>query len=175
MLLPLFYKGAGPGTHWHVNDARLTGFTSAASSVQNRNAVIRHIVAYSHPSPLISLTSSFAVAREYAISGPAGLATKSSPGYVYEVDLTVISKPQVLDPVLAIAKGGLSHMHTGHQSLILAIAQALAVLPSLHAGSKLLPPSVPQELRALVYALRDAEVLAAVVPSACLTNRHNVY
>jgi hypothetical protein len=174
--LPTLYKGAGPGTHWHSNDARLSGFTSAASSVANRNAVVRHIVAYSHPSPLVSLTSSFAVAREYALSGPAGLATKGAPGFVYEIDLSVVSESSLLDPLFMVVKGGaLSHMHSGAQSLILAVAQNLPFAPCHHAGGKSLPPAVPQELRALVYALRDAEVLAPVVPSACVVNRHNVH
>lgn len=175
--LPTLYKGAGPGTHWHLNDARLSGFTSAANSVANRNAVVRHIVAYSHPSPLVSLSSSFAVAREYALSGPAGLATKAAPGFVYEIDLSVVPRASaaVLDPLLMVVRSALSHMHSGAQSLILAVAQNLPFAPCHHSGGKSLPPTVPQELRALVYALRDAEVLAPVVPSACVVNRHNVY
>ena len=174
-VLPLLYKGAGPGTHWHLNDARLSGFTSAANGVANRNAVVRHIVAYSHPSPLVSLTSSFAVAREYAISGPAGWATKAAPGFIYEIDLSMLSGSKVFDPILMVVKKALSHMHSGAQDLILAVAQNLPFVPCHHAGGKALPPTVPQELRALVYALRDAEVLAPVVPSACVVNRHNVH
>lgn len=159
-----------------MNDARVSGFTAAAMGV-NRNAVVRHIVAYSHPSPLVSLSSSFAVAREYAISGPAGLATPATPGYVYEIDLSLVTPNlRVLDPIRQIARAGLSHMHSGNQSLILAVAQNLAFAPSHHSGGKVLPPTVPQELRALVYALRDAEVLAPAVPSACISvTRHNVY
>lgn len=174
--LPLLYKGAGPGTHWHVNDARASGFTSAGTSATNRNAVVRHIVAYSHPSPLVSLTSSFAVAREYAISGPAGVATKAAPGYVYEIDLSGASGIKVFDPLHMVVKAALSHLHSGAQDLILAVAQNLPFVPCHHSGGKALPPTVPQELRALVYALRDAEVLVPVVPSAYVgVKRHDVH
>ncbi len=163
--LPLFYKGAGPGTHWHLNDARLSGFTAAATSIANRNTVIRHIAAYSHPSPLISVSSSFAVARQYALTGPAGIASGAAPGYVYEIDLTV-AKQKVIDPLFVIVKSSLSHIHTGDQGLIVALSQALALVPCLHPGGRMLTPSVPPELRALVSALRDGEVLAPVIPSA---------
>jgi hypothetical protein len=172
--LPLFYKGAGPGTHWHVHDARMSGFTAAASALPNRNSTIRHITAYSHPSPLISLSASFAVARQYALTGPAGVASPAAPGYVYEVDFTV-AKQRILDPLLEIVRPSLSHLHSGDQGLILALAQGLAVAPCVHAGGSLLAPSIPPELRALVYALRDGEVLAHVIPSACITNRHAVH
>jgi hypothetical protein len=58
--MPLFYRGAGPGTYWHVNDARLTGFTAQAPGMaRGVNPLRLHIARGAVSSPYISLTRSY--------------------------------------------------------------------------------------------------------------------
>ena len=122
--LPVLFKGAGPGTFWHINDARLTGFTCAANRPPTKNAVVGHIAAYSHPSPFLSFSTSFAVARQYALMGPSGEATHANPGYVYEIDPSAVAASlTVYDPIEEIVKGGLIQGHNGDQNLIVGVAR----------------------------------------------------
>jgi hypothetical protein len=116
---PALFKGAAPGTYWHLNDARLSGFMAAATRPHTTNAVLGHITHYSHPSPYLSLSFSFAVARSYALVGPAGPASATNPGYVYEIDLSIVPGcPRPLDTLLEIAKAGHAHEHNGGQDLM---------------------------------------------------------
>ena len=65
-----FYKGAGIGTHWHTHDARRVGFTARSPSTQpGPETLIEHIAIGTANSPYISLTRSYAVAWDYAMSG----------------------------------------------------------------------------------------------------------
>ena len=186
----IFYKGAGPGTHWWTNDARITGF-SASPGVANTNSMVRHITAYSHPSPMLSFSASFAVARSYALSGPAGRALASSPGYVYEIDITQggLSPALLKDPVREILNSNpdvgtvalLPTHHDGGQNLLHAIASpsrfgATLGTPPIRRGPNPRPPVVSDRLQAVIFALRDAEVLvSANVASACVVTRYNVH
>lgn len=184
-----FYKGAGPGTHWWMNDPRAaptgsgSGFTCAAWPM-TIDAIVRHITAYSHPSPFLSFSQSFAVAREYALVGPAGKASASAPGYVYEVELDLDDPAFVhYHPVKEI--GGqshqLRHLHDGGSDLILAIAapsqfrSVLMSVPPRVSHTNQYPPVITQELRALIFSLRDAELLTHAVSAVCIRNRHSVY
>jgi hypothetical protein len=181
MNVPTLYKGAGPGTHWHTNDARLSGFTAAAHRTRTANAVRTHIVAYSHPSPYISFTTSYAVARQYALTGPSGIASQHLPGYVYEVDLSACgANVQVFNPLADLSKSGLGHQHNGDQDLIIGVAEphrhaGLLIANVPHAGGRMLPPSISQSLWALVNAVRDAEVLLDSVPAGCVVVQHPVW
>ncbi len=180
MQLSTLFKGAGPGTHWHANDARTLGFTSAAHRPHTKNAVISHITAYSFPSPYVSLTTSFAVARQYALSGPGGIASRKTPGYVYEVDLSACTAmPTIFNPVAEVSKANLAHAHDGGQSLILGVASRthsrILNVKVLHSGGLRTLPNISADMRALVNALRDAEVLVNTVPSTCVVMRHNVF
>jgi hypothetical protein len=50
--MPIFYRGAGVGTHWHINDARLTGFTPQAPGiVLSIDRLMQHIVSGTVSSP----------------------------------------------------------------------------------------------------------------------------
>jgi urease beta subunit len=177
---PALFKGAAPGTHWHANDARLSGFMAAANRPHTTNAVLGHITHYSHPSPYISLSFSFAVARGYALDGPTGTATATNPGYVYEVDLSAsVGGPPPLDTLLEIAKAGHVHKHNGDQRLLLGIADPASGPALLTAvplpGGRTATPTVSQALQALVLAARDAEVLLSSVSAGCVVQRHSVY
>lgn len=117
--IPTLFKGAAPGTHWHQTDARICGFTAAANRPHTTNAVLGHVTNYSHPSPYLSLSFSFAVARQYALRGPLGLATAATPGFVYEVDLsTIADPPRAFDTLVEIAKVGNANEHNGDQGLL---------------------------------------------------------
>ena len=189
------YKGAGPGTHWWTTDAQTAGGFVVGHAPRNVNAIIRHIVNYSWPSPYTSFSASFAAASAYALTGPRGKATASEPGWVYEIDVALAIElgTRFLDPAREIlqenpyvgAPGTIPTFHNGGQDLILGIAD-----PVLHRKVLLTPPRQPgprgqvrpsgppivhNELRAVIFALRDAEVLATTdVPAACITARYPV-
>ena len=87
------YKGAGPGTHWWVTDAQTAGGFVVGHAPPNVNAIIRHIVNYSWPSPYSSFSASFAAAAAYALVGPRGKAAPAEPGWVYEIGRPPASGP----------------------------------------------------------------------------------
>lgn len=181
------YKGAGPGTHWWTTDARTAGgFFCPPGRPPSASAVASHITVGSHPSPYLSFTTSFAIALEYALSGPGGAATSTTPGYVYVLD-TTLSPLTLVDPVHEIAMGHQvagrwSTEHDGGPDLVLGIAapglhpSALTGAPRRRGGSLSRPPSVTTELNALIFSLRDAEVLiSGTVPPSCLVGRDPVW
>lgn len=178
---PILYKGAGPGTHWHSHDPRSAfgGFT-AGLLPSTPNAVIRHITNYSFPSAYLSFSTSFAIARGYALDGPAGIATASSPGYVYEIDLSALmSPPSLVDPVHTLSSpvGAFAHNHNGSDKLVAEIAGKATTFSQAHqCGGSMLSPAVNSSLRALIFAIRDAEVfIGSNVLSGAIINRHNVF
>lgn len=174
------YKGAALGTHWHSNDARHSGFLASAMP-QTGNGVVRHITNYSHPSPYLSFSSSFAIARGYALVGPGGVATQAAPGYVYEIDLQAAAVHfSILNPVSevsSLSNGHLAHHHEGVASLILDVAQGVSPPSSApRCGGKMHVPGISGELQALIFAIRDAEVLVSGnVPPTVIVRRHDVY
>ena len=189
------YKGAGPGTHWWVTDAQTAGGFVVGHAPRNVNGIIRHIVNYSWPSPYSSFSASFAAAAAYAVAGPRGKAPPAEPGWVYEIDVAVAIElgARFVDPAREVlihnpeigAPGTIATFHDGGQDLILGIAD-----PALHRKVLLTPPRQPgpaghthgpgppivhNELRAVIFALRDAEILATTdVPAACITARYPV-
>jgi hypothetical protein len=182
----MLYKGAGPGTHWWTNDPRTCGgFFCPPGHPASPTAVTSHITVASHPSPYLSFTTSYAVAVEYALVGPSGSATVANPGYVYVVDPSV-APLTIVDPVLEIATGQQtasrwSTEHDGGPDLVLGIAArgihgAALIHPPRRRGTSLpRPPSVSNELNALIFSLRDAEILiAGPVPPACVIGRDPV-
>lgn len=188
--MSVFYKGAGPGTHWWRNNAQLSGFTVAATA-QSVHAIIRHITSYSHPSPYLSFTASYDVACDYALNGPGGAATPANPGYVYEIDVTLApgQNLRLIDPAREIISSGpqvgtvprIPTHHDGSQNLILGIASRSAYPGLLNMSPRRpgtpapRPPVIDRELEAVVFSLRDAEVIiAGNVPAACITARYPV-
>jgi hypothetical protein len=139
---------------------------------------VRHIAMASHPSPWVSFTASYAIAADYAAPG----ASARNPGFIYEIDTsraTRASPLKMLDPIALIAGLGQHHAHNGGQDLILGVAA-----PHIHAGVlralplQLVRPPIglqyTAEFQALVFALRDAEFLAQIVPSVCIVARHPI-
>jgi hypothetical protein len=189
------YKGAGPGTHWWANDAQTAGGFVVGHAPRNVSAIIRHVVSYSWPSPYSSFSASFAAAAAYALSGPRGKATAEQPGWVYEIDVALAQQLGVhfLDPAREIlaqnpaigSPGVIPTLHNGGQDLVLGVAdpvlhRRVLVTPPRQPGPARHvrgagPPIVHDELRAVIFALRDAEILATnPVPEACITARYPV-
>jgi hypothetical protein len=178
--MPILYKGASPDTHWHRTDPRHTGFIVSGGQPHSPSLVTQHISYASHPSPYLSFTLSYAVAREYGRIG----ATRRKPGFVYAVDTALDPTLRVLDPVLTLAQAySPIHEHDGCPKLVPAIASkgtghAARVLTAPPARLSTLPrpPSWRNELQAVIYSLRDAEILVhGAVPSTCITQRFTVW
>jgi hypothetical protein len=156
--MAFLYRGAGPGSYWHVHDPFHLGFTPyAAGQTPSTGRLIQHIARASVTSPYISFTRSYGIARAYAVVGPGGYATTSIPGYVYEVDISDDKACRVVDP---------ASMQTHLQKYCL-----------FPPGSQGTPrtPHLSEELEGLVRALRDSEVLVqGNVPASLLRNRYEV-
>jgi hypothetical protein len=111
--MAIFYKGAGPGPYWNINDASIMGFhPHQATLPTTRDLMMRHIAKGSTHSPYISLSSSFAIARDYAmLRGKSPVrATTRKPGYVYEIVLPDPPDPLpgglvLLDPITMLGGG----------------------------------------------------------------------
>lgn len=179
------YKGAGPGTHWCQQDARFAGFRAANPRAPSLGDLVQHIAhGVSHASAYISFSTSYDVAWTYACSGPGGEATRTNPGFIYVVDTEKASVGNTfIYPAqeLGLHPGDLCH--DGSANLALGV-----LLPFLH--SQFLrapplrrgnppahqPPSFKQELKALLFALRDSEVLAHnQVDKACIVDREVIH
>ena len=177
MALPTLYKGAGPGTYWHTHDASDKmgqGFLPPRSQAAGINVILDHIALGSNQSSCTSFSTSYAVALSYAMSGPGGVASSTNPGYVYVVDLNQLpagQKVTFLDPVFEIAQhatGGLAHRHNGEQGLLVEIVESLPLTKPRKRHGGTTNATVSQELNALAWAIRDAEVLlhGQLIPAA---------
>jgi hypothetical protein len=111
----------------------------------------------------------------YAQRGISALSTRT-PGIIFQIDTdadTSTTKP---------GAGALSHLHDGGQDLILGIADPVShggvlTTPPARPGSlSAVPhgPSVTPDLFALIFAIRDAEVLFTFVPPGCVVRRFQV-
>src|SRR5437899_2537215 len=124
--MPLFYRGAGPGTYWQIHDAQQLGFVPQSPGMTpSINQLMQHVVRGTTNSCYISLTRSYDVATSYALAGPGGLATISNPGYAYEIEINPPQRSvQLLDPVKEVAAhipGPLqsNYQHDGSQFFLL--------------------------------------------------------
>jgi len=190
--MAVFYRGAGVGTHWHinVNHPKMTGFIpwnpNGVSASADR--IMQHVANGITASPYLSLTRSFAVAWGYAIFGPKGIATATNPGYVYEIELNAhdIGRGtglELVDPLQELAATlpqplvTPSYQHDGDQNLSLGIIRPgrfrsyLRTPPLQPGGGGVSPPRVTLELKTMFHALRDAEILAVGnIPSSAIKN-----
>lgn len=180
--LPRLYKGAGPGTHWwtvyHANGGLPSGFQSPRpTTVVRINDIVTHITNYSANSPLTSVTTSFAVAMSYAQSGPAGAASATNPGLVFEIDLAQgQSNVRWFDPLAALSSQGVIHQHEGDQEFVSGLLRRPqpSLLPVAVAGGGLQLPVFTREFRAMMFAARDAELLFEAVDPPCIIRAHAV-
>lgn len=189
--MALFYRGAGRGTYWHVNDPRLSGFTPRSPGMlATPDRLMNHIVNGTVTSPYVSLTRSYGIALGYALLGKTK-PTKSNAALVWEVELRepLPANVQLIDPVREIATGlpppvqSLTYQHDGPQTVLLGLIDPnqqhllLQPRPAPPGGaSSSRAPHLSSELETLVRALRDAEILAlGTIPAACVRARYEVY
>jgi hypothetical protein len=189
--MALLYRGAGPGSWWHVNDARINGFAPhSPGATPSKDRIVNHIARASIKSPYISFSRSFGIARAYALVGPAGFASAASPGYVYEIEVLDDKMCTPIDPVVEISKELPSpwesphYHHDGSPTFLLGVVDPINGLAHLQQqcvfppGSLGTPraPNLSQEMEVFVRALRDAEVLIrGNIPSSIVHNRYDVY
>lgn len=188
--MAFFYRGAGPGTYWQINDPAHVGFTAhLPGQAPSAGRLMHHIARGSTDSPYISFSRSFAVARAYALVGTKGYASVSSPGFVHEIEIEDDRLVRVLDPVQEIAAMlpaawiEPNYQHDGDQSFLLGIVdptnmadarQQQCLFPP---GSQATPrsPTLSIQLESLVRALRDAEVLIqGNAPVSCFRKTYSV-
>lgn len=185
------YKGAGPATHFAINDARISGFVPVKpSATHSKNQIVDHIRhgPLNPGSPYISLSASFTVAYEYALVGRHPAST-AHPGYVYHIDLPA-NLPQtttLLDPIKEIgASVGLPHnsvpyQHDGWPDFLLGVIDPHGHRAALQknvrqpGGATLTAANLTPELEALTRALRDAEVLVlGAIPQGAIVMRQQI-
>ena len=192
-----FYKGAGVGTHWHTHDSRRVGFTARSPATNPRPEVLRdHIAKSTANSPYISLTRSYAVAWNYAMGGATDIRTLDNPSYVYEIeiDIPLPSGLEIFDPVKEVAKSLPNpidlgskgeyplYQHNGLPDFLLGVVRPESMSrflvgrqPRPPGPGVPCPPNLTPELKALVNALRDAEILFhGSIPSYCVKERFEV-
>lgn len=175
--MPTFYKGAGVGTHWHVNDSRRIGFSARSpQTAPTTDSLIDHIATSTFNSPYISLTRSYAVAWHYAVFSGKEDPAPSTPAYIYEIEIddSLPHGIDLLDPVKEVVHN---------------LPQPLRGIVDLEYMENLLrgqttqlsnpgvgfSPNVELQLIALTFAQRDAEVLAhGYIPPFCIKHRFEV-
>jgi hypothetical protein len=183
--MPIFYKGAGVGTYWHTNDARVQGFTPCSATIgQTPDRLMQHIARGNTFSPYISLTRSYGVAWDYAMNGRAR-STQANPGYVYEIEINdpLPAGMLLLDPIKVVADHAPSplappYQHDGRSDFLLSVIDtSIVATPVLLPAGGATPrqPNLTIEIETLVRVLRDAEILANIVPRACVSNRIDVW
>jgi hypothetical protein len=187
--MPVFlYKGVGVGTHHHPTDLRLSGIAPAnPGGVHSPPNVEKHIAHGSKTTPYVSLTKSYGVARDYAMNGGFHAPTLAVPAYVYE--FLVPDNVSTIDPVAYIASHytnplvSPSYHHDGDQQFLGFVAYPTSYPTS--PGPAPRPPgaapatSTPMlhiQLEAIVFALRDAEVLVnGNIPTSWFNHRYDIY
>src|SRR5258708_4676541 len=173
--MPVYYRGAAPGTYWNANDARLSGFIPRSPGVsQSASRIIQHVSNGLTQSPYVSLTRSYPVALHYALESGTSQPTIHAPGYVYLLEIDDTSGAQLIDPVQVIAAGAAGpfsdpgYQHDGHPTVILGVASPLMAfflripiqLPRGTSTPVTRLPSVSPYIWGLIASLRDAEILA---------------
>ena len=190
--MAIFYRGAGVGTYWHTNDARLSGFTAQFPGMTATTGVLMHHIARGTvASPLISLTRSYGVAEDYAKNAGRKRPSAANPAYVYRIEINDPPPPNLTlwDPIKRVGThlpGPLAaaYQHDGQPNFLLGVVDPLGmklylsapyVQPPPATGTSR-PPTLTIELETLVRALRDAEiVVVGTIPAACVTFRYDVY
>lgn len=192
--MPILYRGAGIDTYWYINNPIEIGFIARAPEVApTTTRLMQYISRGTSNSPFISLSLSYAVARDYAIVSSPEIPTPSKPAYVYEVEFQDPLPPglEVLDPVKEVAQTlpmpltiGPTYQHDGAPEFLLGVVDPRNMghffvghspQPPLSEGTPR-SPNLSLELETFVRALRDAEILAyGAIPATCVVNCFDVY
>ncbi|MDE0427105.1 MAG: hypothetical protein OXN25_19805 [Candidatus Poribacteria bacterium] len=192
--MAIFYRGAGIGTYWHLNNPLERGFIARSPGMESTTTrLMDHIARSTVNSPFISLTRSYGVAWHYAMSSSTRPPTSSQPAYVHEIE---IQEPlprglKLLDPVKEVVQTlalptepGPPYQHDGLPSFLIGIVDPgnmehfLAQRAMQPPTSEGIPrtPNLTIELETLVRALRDSEILVhGIIPATCVKNSFDVY
>ncbi len=184
--MPIFYRGAGPGSHWHKNDARYGGFRAQnPEELPGPDRIAVHIARGTVTSPYLSITRSYGVAKQYALLRTG----KGKSGWVYEIQINLpIRGVEIVDPVKVMASQlpdvfAPPYQHDGYPDFLHGVVSPLEYRHNLERHYPQPPPAqgTPRpanlsiELETLVRALRDAELLVlGGIPATCVTNRFQV-
>lgn len=186
----LFYKGVGVGTYHHPTDLRTTGIMARTAAALNDVAVKQHIARGTTTSSCISLTKSYGVAQDYAMNAGKTKPTAALPAYVYELQVPDAPGIVLIDPVDFVASRHAnplispSYHHDGDQNFLGLFAYPLASggalgkapRPPGMGGSGTRPPNLSIELETIVFAIRDAEILAhGNISAAWIINRYDIF
>jgi hypothetical protein len=185
------YKGVRIGTFLHGRNLMRTGIDARNSrSSVTVGSIEHHIARGTTTSPLISLTKSFGVAKDYALTGSLSKPSRTNPAYVYEID--VPDPPpagvKLIDPVHDIVAAqqlnlltNSSYHHDGDQRFLHFVVNPLwrtraTPMAPRPGGTSSSPVVMTIALEAMVFALRDAEVLVVGnLPHSMVVHRHDVY
>jgi hypothetical protein len=147
---------------------------------------MHHIADATTTSPFISLTRSYGVAFDYAVSGRI-VPTATNPAFVYEIDIP--DPPPtgmiVIDPVAEVSAAynnplnSLSYHHNGDSKFLLGVIDPVKMAAERLAFVRVPPGSTATPgpanltlpLATFVRALRDAEVLVL----RNIANTHVIY
>lgn len=167
----LYFKGVGVGTYLHSKDLFRHGIAPKEHRARRGADIVEHVVRFGG-TPLVSLTRSFGVACDYAKNYSLYPPTATNPGVVYEVVIPDPAPVPIIDPVQALASTsqGLASLATYHHDgdqrvieyLLDPIKKAMGpypISPQRPPAVGAVPATIPLELNAMVYALRDAEIL----------------
>ena len=190
--MPLFYKGVGVGTHHHGSNLFSMGLTARnPGGSRSLDAMMTHIGRATTTTPFISLTKSFGVAEMYALASRKP-PRRATPARVWEIEIEdpPPSGVIVLDPVTEIAGSfpsplqRFSYQHDGNQNFLLGVIGGSDPVLNIHLQTRVREPpgrhgartpNLSDELRALVCALRDSEVLViGTIPQSCFRYRYDV-
>lgn len=191
--MPIFYRGAGINTYWYLNNPAERGFTARTPELTlTVTRMMHHISRGTANTPFISMTRSYAVARDYAVLNSTVIPTLINPAYIYEIEIPdpLPAEVKILDPVKEVAEILLppamrpSYQHDGSQEFLLGVVDPRnmghflmqqVVQPPSNGGTPR-PPNLTLELETLVRALRDAELLVyGNIPENWIQNRFDVY
>lgn len=115
---------------------------------------------------------------------------KTNPAYVWEIELTdpLPRGLELLDPVKEVADhvplptASLTYAHDGPQTFLLGLIDPthknhlLDPTPMPPGSSFQKAPNLTPELQTLVFALRDAEILAiGTIPAVCVRARYELF
>ncbi len=192
-IVAIFYKGAGIGTYWHINDARQTGFIARAPQMQpTPDQLMLHIARGTVNSPFISLTRSYGIALNYAKFYGKEISSPQNPAFVYEIEINepIPSGLKIIDPIKEVAPVlplplGINppYQHDGGPDFLLGIVDPTNMGEYLtqHApqppdsGGTPRTPNLTIDLETLVRTLRDAEILAeGTIPADCVKHKFKV-
>ena len=105
--MAIFYRGAGIGTYWHLNNPMEQGFIARSLGMEpTASRLMDHIARSTVNSPFISLTRSYAVAWHYAMLGSERIPTLWDSAYVHEIEIQEPLPPglHLLDPIIEVTQ-----------------------------------------------------------------------